>query len=259
MLFALFTLFAVSFGGRRGGGHSNCQMSADRVTELVSVFTTGTETLYCRLRAEKEFPHWTDGCPDPTTTTTTTTTPAPTTSTTTPAPTTSTTTPAPTTPRPAAEVLSDDGEGGPRRLLRRGGGGGSRKARTQFQVSAGNISGFKNKGGCRDEDSFTCFDDLPADDCAYTAITTVTNGDTVTLTFTSTTSTDGTVETIELVCPFEGKIKGDDCDNPENEVIRCKRQNYSYGGDDDRKFSLMCGTVEKPWEGDYPACPSALQ
>jgi len=239
-------------------------MSDTRLAELVSVFSTGSTTLYCSLKAQKEFPHWTEGCPDPTTTTTTTT-PAPTTSTTTPAPTTSTTTPAPTTARPAVEVLADDEVEplGPRRLLKRGGHhGGHGKARTQFTVAAGRIYGFKNKGGCRDDSSFTCFDDLLADDCAYTAITTVTDatdGNTVTLTFTSTTDSDGVAETIALVCPFSGKAKGDDCDAPTEESIRCERQPYSYGGDDNREFSLECSTVEDVWDGDYPACPSALQ
>lgn len=115
-----------------------------------------------------------------------------------------------------------------------------------------------NKGGCRDEDSFTCFDDLPITDCAYTTITSSVNSndaEEITFVFANADSS----ETVTLVCPFEGKIRGRNCDE---QVIKCKDQAYSYGGVD-MEFSLMCSTTEQDWgrhdDNVYPECPTALQ
>jgi len=232
-------------------------MSAEREAELVSSFTTDSTTLFCSLKAPKRFPHWTEDCPDATPAPTEATL-EPTVATSEPTVATTTTVTTTTTPRPVVDTFSADG--GQRRLLRRGRRG---KGRSQFQVSAGQISGFKNKGGCRDDDSFTCFDDLLPTDCAYTDIeVTSTDGNTVTLTLESREDDTGATETIVLVCPFEGKVKGSDCDAPEEEKIRCKREEYVYEGDTHR-FDLECSTEEKPWTSrdgtDYPACPSALQ
>lgn len=265
MLLALLTLFAVSNAGRRGGGGNHnhggndCEMTADRTAELISSFDTGTTTLYCRLKAPRRFPHWTEACPDPTEEPITTSTTAQPSAAVTEAP-------------PAVEVLaaesSESEEEGPgqRRLLRRGGrrGGSFRRAKTQFTVSEGSITGFKNKAGCRDDTSFTCFDDLTQTDCAYTYMEASTVGSTVTLTLMSKADeTTGQPETITLVCPFEGKVKGDDCTAPEEEMIQCTDVTYDYGGETER-FGLQCSTEEHPWvdrEGNdlYPACPQVLQ
>merc|ERR1719356_2401300 len=88
----------------------------------------------------------------------------------------------------SADTEEEVEEPGIRRLLRRGRGGRRgrwNRARTQFTVEGGDFYAFQNKGGCRDDDSFTCYDDLLATDCAYTVISSSTSGNTVTLTFTS--------------------------------------------------------------------------
>lgn len=244
-LLATFILAAQShrlLHGRGGGRGNQCADMEDAdFTNLLSSFTTGTTTLYCKLGADNDFPHFTNGCPDPTTTTTTTTTSPPVST---------------TTPTPVETVLLS-ADGGQRRNLggRRGGRRG--RERTRFQVTAGVFSSFMNKGGCRDESSFTCFDDLPTTDCAYTSITSSVNADVpeeITLVFANADSS----ETVTLVCPFEGYLKGSDCDE---QVIKCRHQEYTYG-DDTMDFSLKCSTEEQTWgrhDSDYPECPAALQ
>lgn len=264
MLLALLTLFTLSNAGRRG--NSCDDMTDTRTDELISYFTAGDTPLYCRLKAHKRFPHWTKDCPDataaPTVATTTavaTTTVPPTPMTTTPPPTRAVSEDTPVEETPVVVFSADteeEEEPGIRRLLRRGRGGRHgrwNRARTQFTVEGGDFYAFQNKGGCRDDDSFTCYDDLLATDCAYTVISSSTSGNTVTLTFTSREDETGVAETIDLVCPFEGKIKGENCDE---DTIECTHEDYTYDGRT-RHFSLQCSTVEHPWDdADTNVCPS---
>lgn len=94
------------------------------------------------------------------------------------------------------------------------------------------------------------------DECAYTEITSVTVDNTVTLTF---TSVDGA--TIDLVCPFEGQLIGDDCSE---QTITCEGRDVEYTYNDrDYDFGIQCSTTEYEWTSDdddvvYPDCPSEV-